>query len=121
MQISENTEVREIEIVENGEEGLEGLELFENEKFMWRDSTIHEETQRNVSSPHESDLDEVIDSIERLVSRPWVKKMNPWKNEEKRMVKFTSTIKGFFVIKQDEYTARWMRATSPSPVGEFFL
>ena len=117
LETSENPEV-EIEVVGNGNEGLEGLELFENERFMWRESMIHEEVQRNATSPHESDLDEVIDSIERLVSRPWVKKMNPWKNEDKRMINFTSGIKGFFVIRQDEYTARWMRASSPSPMGE---
>ena len=64
VEISESIEVKELEVVENGDEGLEGLELFENERFMWRDSMIHEEVQRNASSPHESDLDEVIDSIE---------------------------------------------------------
>ena len=98
---------------------LSDLDPFENDKYLWRESMIHEESYRNATSPHESDLDEVIDSIERLVSRPWVKKMNPWKNEERQLIKFTSSIKGFFVIKQDEYTSRWMRAASPTPSCKF--
>ncbi|KAI6658548.1 Lethal(2) giant larvae protein-like protein 1-like [Oopsacas minuta] len=114
VQINDSMESNE-DINENGDDGIEGLDLFEKDRFAWRESTIHEEATRNASSPHESDLDEVIDSIERLVSRPWVKKMNPWKNEDRQMIKFTSTIKGFFVIQQDEYTARWMRSSSPTP------
>ena len=94
---------------------LEELDPFEHGRFNWRDSQIHEDNiPRSLTSPHESDLDEVIDSIERLVSRPWVKKMNPWKNEMKQIIKFTSSIKGFFVIKQDDYTSRWLEAASPS-------
>ena len=107
------------EDMRDGDEDLNALDPFESDRFLWRESMIHEELYRNATSPHESDLDEVIDSIERLVSRPWVKKMNPWKNDERQLIKFTSSIKGFFVIKQDEYTNRWMQAASPTPFGEF--
>ena len=103
----------------DGNVDLDDLALFESDRYLWRESMIHEESYGNVNSPHESDLDQVIDSIERLVSRPWVKKMNPWKNEERQLIKFTSSIKGFFVIKQDEYTSRWMQAASPTHSGKF--